>query len=137
MFMGTPRALSRGVGLGGIGTKREIWVLGASSVSGWSLTATDVKFLKELVVLPEVASHAELRGAGDVKLRDVATLDHGNIAVLLSFSARAPAKTEGPTSYAIAVINPSKEQGELIEHFVKLNHTAVSALAKYLSRSSV
>jgi hypothetical protein len=131
MFMGTPRARSRGVepnvALSGIGMKREVWVLGANSASGWSLTAMDVKFLKELVILPDVASHAEMAETSDVKLRDVATLDHGNIAVLVSFSASGrTGKTVGPTSYAIAIINPSKEPGELVEHLVKLGHTAVS-----------
>ena len=132
MFMGTPRARSRGldsnVALSGIGMKREIWVMGASTASGWSLTSTDVRFLKELVILPEVQSHADMANTSDIKLKDVATLDHGNIAVLVSFSTRPVdrvAKTVGPTCYAIAIVNPSKEQGELIEHFIRLSYTAV------------
>jgi hypothetical protein len=131
IFMGTPRARSRGVepnvALSGIGMKREIWILGTSNASGWSVTGTDAKFLKELAILPDVVSHAEMAGTSEIRLRDVATLDHGNVAVLLSFSASGrTGKTVGPTSYAIAVVNPSKESGELVEHLVKLSYTAVS-----------
>jgi hypothetical protein len=132
MFMGTPRrhrVVEPTVALNGIGMKREVWALGTTSASGWSVTSTENKFLKEISILPEIDARPELESCSDVRLRDVATLEHGNIAVLCSFSLLSPkrrSKTAGAVSYAVAVVNPAKEPGDTIEHFVRLSYSAVS-----------
>ena len=132
MFMGTPRRhriVEPNVALNGIGMKREVWALGHAGASGWSLTSTDAKYLKEISILGELESHPELNGYSDIRLRDIATLEHGNIAVLCAFSLRPAGrskKTVESMSYAVAVVNPAKGPGELIEHLVKLNYSGVS-----------
>lgn len=134
MFMGTPRRhriVEPNVTLNGIGMKREVWALGNTAASGWSLTSTDARYLKEIPILGELESHPELNGYSDIRLRDIATLEHGNIAILCAFSLRPAGrskKTVESMSYAVAIVNPAKGPGELIEHLVKLNYSGVSSM---------
>jgi hypothetical protein len=141
LFMGTPRHKNRGiesnVALNGVGMRREVWVAGEGSISGWTLTEDDAKFLKEIPVLSEVAAHPSASGFSQFRLWDIAALESGNVATLISFSLRPKNRSRtvmGPTSYAIAVANPAQPEGLIVSAFIRLQYTSVSPAS---SRDSV
>lgn len=115
--------------LSGIGIKRECWILSTDSVSGWSLSDHDARFLKQFSILDEIVGRLE--PFSQIELRDIAALENGTLLILVSY---APTSESLERSYAVAKIDPSRSVGETLTRLVHLDrgHATTDASMAHL-----